>query len=449
MRIAMTAGAAALMLHASAAPAVEVGLELVADGLTQPLALVSPPADGRRFIVEQTGRIRILMADGRLLAEPFLDVSERLVDLEPDLDERGLLGLAFHPRFADNGRFYVHYSAPLRPDAARPDWNHTSHISEFRVALGTPNRADPKSERVLLRIDQPLRFHNGGTLAFGPDGHLYIALGDGGDRYVFGEGEVPEGNAQATDRLLGKILRIDVSGHPYLIPDDNPFVGQHRYRPEIWALGLRNPYRCTFDAGGEVGLICGDVGEAAYEEIDVIHAGGNYGWPIREGRSCFWPHGMTETPASCRSEGLIEPVAELGNCSFTEPCHGRAIIGGYLYRGTALPALSGRYVFGDWSAVMDDLGPSLYVATPSGNGTPWPFEPLEVAGPDFHNLVLGFGEDAKRELYVLGSTAVAPRGREGRVYKIVPPADVPPPVGEVAAAEHAAPAAGKAVTVVP
>jgi glucose/arabinose dehydrogenase len=449
MRIDAIACAAALVLHASAAAAVEVGLELVADGLAQPLALVSPPGDGRRFIVEQTGRIRILMPDGRVLAEPFLDVSERLVELEPDLDERGLLGLAFHPDFAENGRFYVHYSAPLRPEAPRPDWNHTSHISEFQVPRGSPDRADPDSERVLLRIDQPLRFHNGGTIAFGPDGHLYIALGDGGDRYVFGEGEVPEGHAQATDLLLGKILRIDVSGHPYRIPDDNPFVGQHRYRPEIWALGLRNPYRCAFDAAGELGLVCGDVGEAAYEEIDVIRAGGNYGWPIREGRSCFWPHGMMETPASCRSDGLTEPVVELGNCSLTEPCHGRAIIGGYVYRGTALPALSGRYVFGDWSAVMDGLGPSLYVGTPGGDGTPWPFEPLEVAGPGFHNLVLSFGEDAAGELYVLGSAAVSPQGREGRIYKIVPPRDGPARAGELAEVDHADPARDEAAPVVP
>jgi glucose/arabinose dehydrogenase len=438
MRIAMMAGAAALMLNASAAPAVEVGLELVADGLAQPLALISPPDDARRFVVEQTGRIRILMPDGRLLDQPFLDVADRLIELEPDLDERGLLGLAFHPAFADNGRFYVYYSAPLRPETPHPDWNHTSHVSEFRVARDTPNRADPASERVLLHIDQPLRFHNGGALAFGPDGHLYIALGDGGDLYVFGEGEVSEGNAQATDRLLGKILRIDVSGHPYRIPDDNPFVGQHRYRPEIWALGLRNPYRCSFDTRGELGFVCGDVGEAGYEEVDVVRAGGNYGWPIREGHHCFWPHGMAQTPASCRSEGLIAPVVELGNCSLTEPCQGRAIIGGYVYRGGALPALSGKYVFGDWSAVMDGLGPSLYVATPRADGASWPFEPLEVTNLQFHDLVLGFGQDAERELYVLGSSAVAPGGDEGRIYKIVPPSKVSASVGDLAA-ERVAP----------
>ena len=423
-RVAGIGLAVAMALLARPAGAIEVDLELVADGLTQPVVLSSPPGDERRFIVEQPGRIRILTAEGELLEEPFLDIADRLVELQPNFDERGFLGLAFHPDFAANGRFYVYYSAPLRPGAPDPEWDHTARVSEFRVSWDDPNRADPASERIVLEIDQPQFDHNGGALAFGPDGHLYVALGDGGEAGDKGYGHAPEGNGQATDRLLGKILRLDVSGYPYRIPPDNPFVDDVHYRPEIWALGLRNPFRCTFDAAGDGRLFCGDVGQGSWEEINLIEKGGNYGWRIKEGRHCFDPETLRAEAAGCDADGLIDPIVAYGNClEIEEGCEGRSVAGGYFYRGSAIPELQGRYLFGDWSASPDGLGPSIFLATPPADGGAiWPHEPLEIANVSFESWLLAVGQDGEHELYVLATDAVGPDPAEtgGKVYKIVP-----------------------------
>jgi glucose/arabinose dehydrogenase len=410
---AMAVGVA-LVVGAGQAQAAEVALRAVATGLTQPLALVSPPGDERRFIVEQGGRIRVLMPDGALADEPFLDLSDRMADLRPNFDERGFLGLAFHPGFADNGRFYIYYSAPLRDRADDPEWDHTAHLSEFRVSRAAPDRADPASERVVLQIDQPGDIHNGGALAFGPDGHLFLGLGDGGDDIL-----QPD---QRTDSLLGKILRLDVSGYPYRIPADNPFVADVHYRPEIFALGFRNPYRCTFDRGGAGELFCADAGHARYEEVNLVRAGGHYGWRIKEGPHCFDFEDPLGHPAACDDDGLIDPIVAYVNCSLDEDCHGRSVIGGHVYRGEAIPALAGSYVFGDWSAAPDGVGPPLFVASPTGTPeAPWAFSTLSLAEP-LEAYVLGFGEDAAGELYVLASRAVGPdpARAEGTVYQIVP-----------------------------
>jgi glucose/arabinose dehydrogenase len=262
-----------------------VGLRLVADGLTSPVDLVPvPDGSGRMFVVDQVGLIRILRPDGTLASQPFLDLRDRIVKLSPSYDERGLLGLAFHPDYAHNGRFFVYYSAPLRPGAPA-GFNTTSTVSEFHVSASDPDRADTGSERVLLQVDKPQSNHNAGTLLFGPDdGDLYISIGDGGGANDVGLGHVDDwydanagGNGQdVTQNLLGNILRIDVdSGDPYGIPADNPFVG----RPgldEIYAYGFRNPYRMSFDMGGTHRLLVGDAGQGRWEEVSDVTRGGDY-----------------------------------------------------------------------------------------------------------------------------------------------------------------------------
>src|SRR5438046_7953442 len=226
-----------------------------------------------------------------------MDVTSTLIPLNPTYDERGLLGLAFHPQFSSNHKFYVYYQLPPRaggPSAGIP-WNNLSRISEFQVSTSDANAADMSSEKILLDLDDPQSNHNGSTLAFGPDGYLYISIGDGGAANDIGPGHVADwyhvnagGNGQEIDsNLFGNILRIDVNnGSPYDIPPDNPFVGKAGL-DEIYAYGFRNPYRMSFDMGGNHDLIVGDAGQSLYEEIDLVTKGGNYGWNVKEGRACF------------------------------------------------------------------------------------------------------------------------------------------------------------------
>ena len=227
----------------------DVTIEVVASGLSTPVGLVAPPDDsGRLFVVEQTGRIWILR-DGAIDREPFLDLRDRLVALDPAYDERGLLGLAFDPQFASNGRFFVYYGAPLREGAAAGQ-DHTDTLSEFHVRADDRDRADPGSERHVLRFEQPQPNHSGGALGFGPDGYLYLGTGDGGGTGDASPGHAPQGNAQDRSRLNGKVLRLDVSGagsadKPYAIPRDNPFARGGGGRPEIYAYGFRNPWRLS------------------------------------------------------------------------------------------------------------------------------------------------------------------------------------------------------------
>jgi len=298
----------------SAAPAVaQLQLEPVVDGLARPVFLThAGDGSGRLFVVEQAGRILIL-EQGGLLPQAFLNIRARV----RAGGERGLLGLAFHPRFARNGRYFVNYT--------RADDGATV-VAEYRVS-DDPNRSR-RVERVLLTVPQPFSNHNGGMIAFGPDGFLYIGLGDGG-----GGGD-PGNRAQDPGVLLGKILRIDVGERPYGIPEDNPFVAGGG-RPEIFALGLRNPWRFSFDRRNGR-LLAGDVGQGRREEIDRIRRGRNYGWRILEGTRCFQPS------EDCERTGLEPPLTEYrhrrGRCSVT---------GGYVYRGRAFPELEGTYLFGD------------------------------------------------------------------------------------------------------
>lgn len=409
-------------------PGPVVGLDLVAEGLVAPVWLTEAPGGtGRLFVVDQSGQVRVIEADGTLGAEPFLDLTDRMVELMPGFDERGLLGLAFHPAYTDNGRFFVYYSAPLRPEAPA-GFNHTSHVSEF-VVSSDPARADAGSERILLQVDQPQFNHNAGGLAFGPDGFLYISLGDGGGAHDVGPGHTPSlGNGQDATNLLGSILRLDVDGgDPYGIPGDNPFVGEPG-RDEIFAHGFRNPYRFSFDQAGSRELLAADVGQHLWEEVNIVERGGNYGWNRKEGTHCFDPENPFESPPECpgtAADGapLLDPVIEYGNISTLPDGLGIAVIGGFVYRGRDLPQLAGRYVFGDWSTSFGSPEGRLFSARPRRGGL-WNMQELKVwMNPDgrLGHYLIGFGQDEAGEVYVLTTDETGPSGETGRVYRLARP----------------------------
>jgi glucose/arabinose dehydrogenase len=410
-----------------------VSLELVAEGLTAPVTMATAKdGTGRLFVVDQAGLIRILRQDGTLEPEPFLDVRDRLVEFRPDFDERGLLGLAFHPDYASNGRFFVYYSAPLR-ESAPDDFNVTSTIAEFRVSADDPDRADPASERILLEMDKPQFNHNAGTILFGPrDGYLYIAIGDGGGANDVDVGHVEDwyadnagGNGQdTTQNLLGDILRIDVdNGDPYAIPPDNPFVGKEGF-DETFAWGFRNPYRMSFDQGGKRDLFVGDAGQGGWEEVSIATRGGNFGWNVKEGTHCFDAENPPVFPAECPSvdpdgNPLIDPVIEYKNAA-QEGGLGVVVIGGHVYRGRDLPGFRGKYVFGDWSRAFDQPDGSLFVATPRHKGL-WKLEQLRIRNTESGRVghyVLGFGQDQRGEMYVFTTDSAAPTGTTGKVYRL-------------------------------
>ncbi|MCA9971827.1 MAG: PQQ-dependent sugar dehydrogenase [Anaerolineales bacterium] len=418
-----------------------VGLALVADGLTSPVGLTAAPDDsGRLFVVDQIGQIRIISADGELLAEPFLDIQDRMVALDNQYDERGLLGMAFHPNYAENGRFFLYYSAPLRADAPA-GWNHTSHLSAFTVTADNPDTADPASESVLLQVDQPQGNHNAGSIAFGPDGYLYVPLGDGGAANDVAEGHVEDwyaenagGNGQdLAQNLLGSILRIDVdaegtNGLGYGIPEDNPFVGVAGAE-EVWALGFRNPYRMSFDQGGDNALYVGDAGQDLWEEVSLVEAGGNYGWNVKEGTHCFDAANPSTSLDECPEvdadgRALIDPIIEYQNANAPGGL-GLVVIGGNVYRGSALPEWDGLYVFGDWSTAFASPNGSLFVAMPpAAAGEMWTMQEVAVAGAEngrLNEYLLSFGQDSGGEIYVLTTETSGPSGNTGKVYRIVAP----------------------------
>ena len=422
-----------LSAKAAGAPS-SVGLRLVAEGLTQPTVLVQPnDHSGRLFVADQTGVIRIINADGTLRPEPFLDVRDDMVALNPGYDERGLLGFAFHPDYRKNGRFFVYYSIPLRAGAPA-GYNHTSEIAEFHVS-GDPNRADRASERPILFVDKPQSNHNGGTIAFGPtDGYLYISIGDGGGANDVGLGHVEDwyaanagGNGQdVTQNLLGNILRLDVDGGtPYAIPRDNPFVGKDGL-DEIYAYGFRNPWRFSFDMKQEHSLIAGDAGQNRWEEVSVVRKGGNYGWNVKEGTHCFDTTNPRADRLSCPSampDGtpLIDPVIEYKNAAQGNGV-GVTVVGGVVYRGHEIEHLKGRYIYGDWSQTF--FGPpsgQLFVATPQGSGM-WPTQKLFIStSPDgeLHHRVLSFGQNRRGEVYLLTTDNAGPSGTTGKVFKLI------------------------------
>lgn len=405
-----------------------ISLTLVAEGLQSPVKVVEPPdGSGRLFILEQQGLVRVLL-NGVLLPTPFLDIRDRMVELSGPADERGLLGFAFHPGFAQNRRVFVYYSAP-RGAGVDPSFNHESHVSEFLASPGDSNVADAATERILLTLPQPQFNHNGGDLAFGPDGYLYIAVGDGGGSGDEDTGHTPGiGNAQDLGSLLGKILRIDVNGAlPYAVPADNPFVGVAGARPEVFAYGFRNPYRMAFDPGGARRLFAGDVGQALFEEVDIVERGGNHGWRIREGVGCFDPAQTTSPPANCPISGadgqpLIPPIVEYPHNAAGGGPSGISVIGGAIYRGAAMPTFAGRYLFGDFSKGFLVADGSLFAATQNDDGS-WSLCELTVSGQPGGRLgayVLGFGQDAAGEVYVCTVTRLDRTGDSGRVYRFSP-----------------------------
>jgi glucose/arabinose dehydrogenase len=352
-----------------------------AEGLTQPVQVADAgDGSGTLYVVEQGGRIQTIR-NGTLGAAPFLDISARVLAG----GERGLLGLAFPPGFAAKGYFYVNYTR---------GGDGATVVARYRVTQD-PDVADPSSEEILLVITQPFSNHNGGQIAFGPDGFLYIGMGDGGS------GGDPQGNAQNPAALLGKMLRIDVEGGaiPYGVPPGNPFVGRTGFRGEIWALGLRNPWRFSFDRGtGD--LYLGDVGQGSFEEVDFQPAsstgGENYGWNILEGNSCLGG-------AACNASDFVPPVAvydhSLGNCSIT---------GGTVYRGDAYPRMQGIYFYGDFC--------SGQVFGLSRNGSAW--ENSLLLDAPFQ--ISSFGEDEAGNLYATNYSG-------GSLHEIVAQNDPPSP----------------------
>lgn len=413
---------------ATVVSAEDIVLEPYVTGVNAPLAMVQPAGDARKFVVEQHGRIRIIDGDGNLLPQPFLDIRNRIVDLWHDFDERGLLGLAFHPDFANNGKFYVAFAAPINPQGDLGKmfwWDHTNTISEFTVSANDPNAADIHSERVITEIDWPQFNHNGHWIGFGPDGMLYISTGDGGYANDWGIGHnVTEGNGQDMSVLHGKILRIDVNGSGdgknYAIPADNPFVGNDEAAPEIWAYGLRNPWRCSFDMGGDNNLFCADVQQNSYEEVDIIQEGDNMGWRVKEATHCFDYTKPDNHPASCDAANMVDPILEYPNCTARPAdCLGISVTGGYVYRGSAA-GWDGKYIFGDWSKSFATRDGQIFIGSENDDGT-WSMEVANVTNMDGPTpYILAFGQDADGEVYALTSITTGPNGGLDTIYRIKP-----------------------------
>ena len=405
-------------------------IQLFARGFTNPTACASPrDGSGRLFVTEQTGAVRIVDSSGAVLREPFIDISRKMVNPFFAYDESGLLGIAFHPDYAVNGRFFIFYNA--LPTTDTPAGYHSNvRVSEFLVSNDDPNRADPASEQVLLDVPHPQSNHNGGQIAFGPDGYFYIGIGDGGNANDVGEGHTPDiGNGQDTTNLLGKILRIDVAERGVAdIPADNPFFADPQKKGEIYAYGFRNPWRFSFDSGSSGRLFCGDVGQNLYEEINLVEAGGNYGWNIKEGLSCFNKERASVPLPDCSDSGadgepLLDPVIHYGHPGSGSVIVGRSVVGGYVYRGALIPELQGYYVFGDWSTSFSKADGSLFVAGEDVSGT-WQAREVSVQrdngqGRGLNRFLLSFGEDEDGELYLLTSKSLGPIGSSGEVYKIV------------------------------
>jgi glucose/arabinose dehydrogenase len=379
MRLAWLPLIAALLLPSSSVgQAPTLGAQPVASGFDQPLLVIAPEGDPRLFVVDQPGRIWIVK-DGRRVDPPFLDIRSRV----SFGGERGLLGLAFHPDYRSNRRFFVNYT----------DRAGDTQVVAFTTSAN-PDVADPGSTATILTVEQPAANHNGGWLGFGPDGYLYIGMGDGG-----GAGDTYR-TGQNRNALLGKILRIDVNaggagGRPYGIPAINPFA-QGGGAPEIFAYGLRNPWRNDFDGRN---LVIADVGQNEWEEVTIVAIDGgapgnplNLGWPIMEGNHCFRAN-------TCNRMGLTLAAHEYshagGACSIT---------GGYVYRGAAVPALSGHYIFADYCAGF--VRSFRVNGTAAGPTTDWTRQIGDVG------RITSFGEDSAGELYITSE--------DGRIFKIVP-----------------------------
>ncbi|WP_430230833.1 PQQ-dependent sugar dehydrogenase [Nitrosomonas communis] len=429
---------------------IRLRLKQIANGLTAPnWAMPAPNDPDHLYVSDQDGKLwRINLTTND--KEIFLDFSDLLVPLgvsgSNSFDERGFLGFAFHPQFVENGLLYTYTSEPAGeksdfstlPPGASP--NHRSVIREWRLDPNNFNQAQAnvKEMRVLMTVDQPQFNHNAGALNFGSDGMLYIAFGDGGgaddrDGQDFGGSQMighgPNGNGQNTGNPLGKLLRIDPVGNnsnngQYGIPNDNPFVGSDTALKEIYAYGFRNPFRFSFDPETNF-LVLADVGQNDIEEINLVQAGGNYGWGLKEGSFRFEPNGSEPgfvTDAQIAGN-FIDPVIQYDHSE------GTAVIGGFIYRGKAIPALEGVYLFGDVARTGNGDGRIFYS---DGSGI-LEMDLTEHAQPGF--WVLGFGQDIDKELYVLGNMTGIPFETTGAVYKLVPNASFDSDVLEIPAVD--------------
>ncbi|XP_075057076.1 HHIP-like protein 2 [Mixophyes fleayi] len=395
----------------------------VANGLRNPVLMIHAN-DGthRMFIAEQVGIVWVYLPDGGRLDEPFLYLQESVVSSPWHGDERGFLGMAFHPKFKYNGKLYVYYSV------LDEEYVEKIRISEFRVMYRDFNKADRHSERVILEVVEPSRSHNGGQLLFGVDGYLYIFTGDGGETSD-PAGEF--GNGQNISVLLGKVLRIDVDGQraagkPYGIPPDNPFVSVRGASPEIYAYGVRNMWRCSVDQGdpasgrGRGRIFCGDVGQSRYEEVDLIIKGGNYGWRAKEGFECF-------DIMLCLNSSLHDelPIFAYGHNV------GKSVTGGYVYRGCDSPNLNGLYIFGDFMngrlmALHEDVTTNTWTKQDicMGDSTICAFPKLINT---YSKFIISFGEDEGGELYFLSTSEPTSLSPYGTMYRLVDPARRAPP----------------------
>ncbi len=396
---------------------IAVELDPLVEGLVSPLGLQDPhDGTGRLFVFDQTGLVWIV-ENGNLRSEPLMDVSGRLVSFNPGFDERGLIGFALHPGFPEIPRVYTHTSEPVAGDADftvpnpnQQSMNHQTVIAEWELDPADPNRIAPESRRELMRIDQPQSNHNGGTLAFGPEGYLYLSLGDGGGSDDTGFGRGPAGNSQDLGIIHGGVLRIDPDGDDsangqYGIPEDNPFLDVPDALDEFYAYGLRNPFIFSFDQ--QTGrMFIGDAGQNDIEAIYLGESGANYGWRLTEGSFFFDPESspkIVTLPIAPLPDDLVNPIAE-----YPIPREGSVVIGGYVYRGESQPDLDGRYIFGDWTGRIFFLDEGNRIRE-------------LVIGREDRELgmrITGFGRDASGNVYVLGSDTVGPTGDSGRVYRL-------------------------------
>ncbi|KAM4662406.1 HHIP-like protein 1 [Discoglossus pictus] len=396
-------------------------LEEVANGLMNPVAMVHANDGTHRFFVaEQVGLVWTYLPNRSRLEKPFLNISQAVLTSQWEGDERGFLGIVFHPHFKHNGKVYVYYSVEI-------GFDEIIRISEFRISTHDMNSVDHSSERIILEVEEPASNHNGGELLFGVDGYLYIFIGDGG---MAGDPFGKFGNAQNKSALLGKVLRIDVNhnnhGPLYRIPPDNPFINEPSARPEIYAYGVRNMWRCSFDRGdpktkeGKGRLFCGDVGQNKFEEIDIVEKGRNYGWRAREGFSCY-------DKKLCANSSLddVLPI-------FAYPHKlGKSVTGGYIYRGCEYPNLNGLYIFGDFMSGRlmtlkenQETGEWDYHEICMGTGQTCMFPGLIN---NYYQYIISFAEDEAGELYFMSTGIPSATSPAGVVYKIVDTSRRAPP----------------------
>ncbi|NXI91460.1 HIPL2 protein, partial [Psophia crepitans] len=395
----------------------------VANGLRNPVLMVhANDHTHRMFVAEQVGMVWVYLPDGSRLEEPFLDIKSIVLATPWIGDERGFLGMAFHPKYKDNGKFYIYYSYM--------DKNRVEkiRISELKVLASDVNKADPLSERNLLELEEPAANHNGGQLLFGVDGYMYLFTGDGGKA---GDPFGKFGNAQNKSALLGKVLRIDVDGESsdgklYRIPPDNPFVSDPKARPEVYAYGVRNMWRCAVDRGdpvtkkGRGRIFCGDVGQNRFEEIDIIVKGGNYGWRAKEGFECY-------DTKLCRNSSLddILPIFAYGRNV------GKSVTGGYVYRGCESPNLNGLYIFGDF------MNGRLMALQEEEKTNKWKKQDICIGSTkacafpgmisSYSKFIISFAEDEAGELYFMSTSYPSAYAPHGSLYKFIDPARRAPP----------------------